>query len=178
MAGFLDIKSGGWILPAMYASLAVAAVGGILSLTNAGGGGVSGERYFKCKECGEVISMSMDEFVAKQNEENQAFIDDLAQKNPKQAEAMRKIMEGSGEMMEMRAALPSWGTVRWPFKCPKCGERAMVLARKCAKCGEVFCPYDAQGNYNDKCSNPKCGYSASEERKAKVRKDRKSKKKR
>jgi len=179
MAGFLDIKSGGWVLPAMYASLAVAAVGGILSLMNTGGvGGGSDERYFKCRKCGEVISMSIDEFVAKQNEENQAWIDQLAQKNPKQAEAMRKIMESSGEMMEMRAALPSWGTVRWPFKCPKCGERAMISAHKCSKCGEVFCPYDAQGNYNDKCPNPKCGYSASEERKAKVRKDRKGKKKR
>ena len=172
MAGFFDFKSGGWILPAMYASLAVAAVGGILSLMDKGGvGGGSDERYFKCLKCGEVISLSIDEFVAKQNEENQAVIDDLAQKNPKQAEAMRKIMEGKGEIMEMGAALPSWGTVRWPFKCPKCGERSMISARKCPKCGEVFIPYDAQGNYNDEC--PKCHYSASKERKEKVRKGRK-----
>ena len=179
MAGFLDIKSGGWVLPAMYASLAVAAVGGILSIMNADSvGGISDERYFKCLKCGNVISMSIDEFVVKQDEENLAFIDDLAQKNPKQAEAMRKIMEGTGEMMEMRAALPSWGTIRWPFKCDSCGERATISARKCPKCGEVFCPYDEQGNYNDKCQNSKCGYSASEERKENLKKSRKDKRKR
>ena len=178
MAGYNDTKSNGWVLPAMYASLAVAVVGGILSIANSGGGGVSGERDFKCRKCGEVISMSMDEFVAKQNEENLAFIDNLAKTNPQQAEAMRKIMDGGVEMVEMRAALPSWGTVRWPFECDSCGERTVISARKCSKCGEIFCPYDEQGNYNDKCTNPKCGYSVVAERKAKMKKDRQGKRKR
>ena len=174
MVGFIDIKSGGWALPAMYASLAVAVIGGILSIANSGGGGgVSGDRYFKCLECGNVISMSIEESIAKQKEENLAYIDALAQTNPKQAEAMRKVMDGDVEMMAMRAALPSWGTYRWPFKCDSCGERRMISARKCPECGEVFCPYNEQGNYNDKC--PECGHSAAEARKAKLKEKQKKK---
>ena len=174
MAAFLNTESGRWALPAMYASLAVAVIGAILSIANSGGGGgVSGDRYFKCRNCDNVISMSIDESIAKQKEENLAFIDNLAQTNPAQAEAMRKIMDGNVEMMGMRAALPSWGTFRWPFKCDSCGERTMISARKCPECDEVFCPYNEQGNYNDKC--PKCGYSAAEERKAKLKKGRKKK---
>lgn len=176
MAGYDDTNSNRWVLPAMYASLAVAVIGGLISIANSGGGsGISGDRYFKCLECGHVISMSIEESMAKQKEENLAFIEKLAQTNPKQAEAMRKIMDGEVEMMAMRAALPSWGTFRWPFECDSCGERRMISARKCPKCGEVFCPYNEQGNYNDKCTNPKCGYSAAEERKAKLRKGRKKK---
>jgi len=157
MAGYDDTKSNGWVLPAMYASLAIAVIGGLISIAKSGGGGgVLGDRYFKCLKCGHVISMSIEESIAKQKEENLAFIDNLTQTNPKQAEAMRKIMDGEVEMMEMRAALPSWGTVRWPFECDSCGERRMISARKCSKCGEIFCPYNEQGNYNDKCTNPKC----------------------
>ena len=179
MAGYNDTKSNGWVLPAMYASLAVAVVGGILSIANSGGGGgISGDRYFRCLKCGHVISMGTEEFMAKQKEENLAFIDNLAKTNPQQAEAMRKIVDGGVEMMEMGAALPSWGTVRWPFECDSCGERTMISARKCSKCGEIFCPYDEQGNYNDKCTNPKCGYSVVAERKAKMKKDRQGKRKR
>jgi len=178
MAGYDDTGSNVWVLPALYASLAVAVIGGILSIANSGdgGGGLSGDRYFKCLECGHSISMSIEESIAKQKEENLAYIDTLAKTNPKQAEAMRQVMDGSAEMMAMRAALPSWGTYRWPFKCDSCGERRMISARKCPKCGEVFCPYNEQGNYNDKCT--KCGYSASEERKAKLKKSRKGKRKR
>ncbi|MCK5270379.1 MAG: hypothetical protein KAJ46_06325 [Sedimentisphaerales bacterium] len=174
MAGYDDAKFNGWAQPAMYASLAVAVTGAILSIANSGGGGgLSGDRYFKCLKCGHSISMSIEESIERQKEENLAFIDNLAQTNPAQAEVMRKIMDGNVEMMGMRAALPSWGTFRWPFECDSCGERTMISARKCLKCGEVFCPYDEQGNYNDKCINPKCGYSAAEERKAKRKKGKK-----
>ena len=172
MAGYNDTKSNEWVLPAMYASLAVAVIGGLISIANSGGS-ISGDRYLKCLKCGHVISMSIEESIAKQKEENLALIDNLAKTNPQQAEAMRKIVDGEVEMMEMGAALPSWGTIRWPFECDSCGERRMISARKCPECGEIFCPYDEQGNYNDKCTNKKCGYSAAEERKAKTRKPKK-----
>ena len=174
MAGYDDAKSNEWVLPAMYVSLAIAVIGGILSIANSDGGDILGDRYFKCLKCGDVVAMSIEEFVAKQKEENLALIDQLAQTNPEQAENMRKIMDGAFEMMEMRASLPSWGTFRWPFKCDSCGGKS-ISARKCSKCGEVFCPYNEQGDYNDKC--PKCGHSAADERKAKMREGRKGRRK-
>lgn len=46
--------------------------------------------------------------------------------------------------------------------CPKCGEESAFSALKCEKCGEVFIPDRMTKDYPDRC--PKCGYSASEEK--------------
>jgi hypothetical protein len=44
-----------------------------------------------------------------------------------------------------------------PLLCKKCGKDAVYKAEKCEKCGNVFFPDTANGDFPDKC--PKCGYS-------------------
>ena len=44
--------------------------------------------------------------------------------------------------------------------CPKCGEKAVLRAVKCEKCGEVFFWGSIPGDFDDRC--PKCGYSKKE----------------
>jgi len=54
-----------------------------------------------------------------------------------------------------------------PMKCEKCGEESVVAAVKCEKCGEIFIRGTVKGKMMDTC--PKCGYSATLERRKKAR---------
>lgn len=48
--------------------------------------------------------------------------------------------------------------------CEKCGEESVYRAEKCPKCGTVFFRGAVgRGDFADRCPDPKCGYSESEE---------------
>jgi predicted Zn-ribbon and HTH transcriptional regulator len=48
------------------------------------------------------------------------------------------------------------------MSCDKCGEGNVLRAAKCDKCGVIFFMSGALDDYKDRC--PKCGYSATEEK--------------
>ena len=50
-----------------------------------------------------------------------------------------------------------------PLFCEKCGEESVFKAVKCEKCGLVFEPGAVPKDFPDRCPNPQCGYSKTEE---------------
>jgi DNA-directed RNA polymerase subunit M/transcription elongation factor TFIIS len=125
------------------------------------------ERVLKCRQCSHVVSPSSEELKSMVTERDNVYLEQLAQSNPDQAEYLKKVMAnregGRTTNPNDMAIIPNWGGMNWPFTCPNCNQDALYFASKCPKCGEIYFDFDEQGNYSDKCPNPKCGYSASEE---------------
>jgi len=165
---------GGWVVKAMYASLAVALFGGALTLKDSISGTDTGNttRCFLDPKTGDVVEYTLEEWQAKVDELNREYVDTVvAPKNAQIAQKMRDSLEGKPDaMMEMLPPFPSWGTPQWPVENPNTGQKTMIQAKKCPKCGEVFPLFDEKGKWSDKC--PKCGYSELEAKKKALKKKR------
>jgi hypothetical protein len=74
------------------------------------------------------------------------------------------------KMEELRAK--SRGDFAPAMTCPKCSEPSVYEARKCEKCGLVFEAGTVPADYEDRCPDPKCGYSKIEEAREAARKAR------
>ena len=111
----------------------IAAAGIITYLTRSGGGGLaSGKMWVKCNNPKCGVDYQM----------SIREYDDFVRNSP----GGRRAFAMSGGI---------------PMKCDKCQELSVFTAIKCEKCGKVFFPGAAEGQYEDKC--PGCGYSKAEE---------------
>ena len=179
MADFFGIKSGGLTTIGLYVSAAMVLVGGGLTIYHSGGGTsgdmLSGDFYYKCSHCQDTQKLSIEDVEALKEKQNEMLINELEETDPEAAEELRGRLDGSIQVMIPGSITPNWGTPGAEFLCGKCGENGVLSAMKCPKCGEIFITYDDQGQYSDKCTNPKCGYSQAEENRNKWKEEQQKK---
>ncbi|MBN1764161.1 MAG: hypothetical protein JW860_02805 [Sedimentisphaerales bacterium] len=176
MAGFMEFRSGEWTIKAMYACLAVAAVGWGMTAYKAINSSSSisgGKTSLMCASCKHKIEITREEFNQMQKERNEKYIDEVAKTNPQSAMQMREYLDNPASAPMMPGLFPPWGTVNAPLTCPQCGEDTFITARKCEKCGEIYLPYDENWQWDDKC--PKCGFSKRENDKKEKEQERDAK---
>lgn len=183
MPSFLEIKSGDWTVKALFVSVAIVLVGGVLTIyyETAGTSGRAGDIAIKCvsEGCTYSAAITPEEFKALSKVRETEFREKIKAENPDWSPqqmlpgmmGMPGGMQVSPEMVEELILFP-WGNPGYPLICSVCGNETLYKATKCENCGEIFMP-NHEERYADKC---KCGYSKMEER-AKERKARKAKKK-
>lgn len=178
MPGFAEIASGHWSLKGLVASMVLVLVGGIMTIyyqvagTSVGTSG-SGLIPLKCvnENCGYLIEVDGKKYAEIIQKANNDWMQANGVEIPKPGDPGA----GMGPMgpMGMGMAMPQWGQpgTEYGLPCPKCAENSMYRHIKCAKCGEIFLEDFEQSPF-DKC--PKCGYSASEERRKQRTEEKKS----
>jgi len=117
----------------------------------------------KCRACGYAEIVSEEQFHAMTNQQNESYIQKVAQRDPEKAGKLRQLMENPDQAedpmsrREIDVSLPSWGARDWPLPCPECKKNALFNAIKCPNCGEIFLGENERGRPIRIC--PKCKYN-------------------
>ena len=107
----------------------------------------------KCTQCGHTEAVTMSELKKKNRRQNQRWLDQLQETDPKQAKLVRKWLKNPQET-QAPPQRPVWGEVAWPIMCVQCEQDAAIFAFKCTQCGAVFFRLDDDGRLRDAC--PEC----------------------
>jgi hypothetical protein len=173
MADFMQLDMTQPAAKGLLASFIVLFVGAIFSIhAQLAGTSTSGpsERYMKCAN--QACDYDAEVSIAEQKKMAVEQIEKIQTENPDLYQQLTAMMaQRMGPMGQMMAENPemsdenlinTWGSpdMRLAFTCPKCSQDMVYNAIKCEKCGKIF----FIGGQGDKCPDPKCGYSKSEER--------------
>ena len=163
MSGFFTIQEGARKKIILIAALFLLAAA--ITIVNLRRGSSSAEAgiALKCRACDHADIVTDEQFQTMINQQNESYIQLVAQRDPPKAEKLRQLVENPDQAMnpmsrrEMDVSLPPWGTRNWPLPCPQCNQNALFNAIKCPDCEEIFFG-DCENGYPIRVC-PKCKYN-------------------
>ena len=166
MPGFMELKSGDWTIKAIFASVFLVIVGGVFTIYHEikgeGTGPVEYDIMLKCNnpDCDYVATVSNQDYEKMRADRDQQWQQEFKQNNPP-GTPLPGVMDMmmTPEEMGPGAIIGQWGKPGWPLICPKCGQQTVFEAMQCKKCEKIFYPFNQQGQWDDTCHDPSCGYS-------------------
>ncbi len=163
MSGFFSIREGSQ--KKIILIIALFLIAALITIVNLRSGSASADTgiALKCRACGYAEIVTNEQFQTMIHQQNESYIQFVAQQDPQKAEKLRQLMENPDQGMdpmsrrELDVFLPSWGTREWPLTCPQCKKNALFIAIQCPDCGGIFFGEDEKGRPVRIC--PKCKYN-------------------